>query len=155
MSLDSVSQIVPESVVESVLLEVNGLSDDQARSLIQRLSRRQPALLAFVSAFSEDLGTDGAEHAGYMFVTIVRMFGAHFDKRLQEVGQKRIESKYEEHINALDGLTNADERWLERAAAVQGEKQPWVWKYVVCNRSERLILLSNKRWYHKIYRRFW
>jgi hypothetical protein len=131
MRLDSVSKIIPESVVESVLLEVNGLSDDQARDFVLRLSRRQPALLAFVTVFSEDLGSDAAGQAIYMFATVVRMFETHFDKRLQEVGKKRVESRYEEHVHTLEGLTGADERWLERVAAVQSEKQPCVWKYVV------------------------
>src|SRR5437660_11359089 len=58
---DSASKIVPEQVVEAACLEIGGLSEDQARLHMQRLSRRQPALLAFVTAFSEDLTKDGAE----------------------------------------------------------------------------------------------
>ena len=49
---DSASKIVPEQVVEAACLEIGGLSEDQARLHMQRLSRRQPALLAFVTAFS-------------------------------------------------------------------------------------------------------
>ena len=128
---DSASKIVPEQVVEAVCLEIGRLSEDQARLLVQRLSRRQPALLAFVTTFSEDLSKDGAELGIYMFVAIVHMFEMHFGKRLQNVGPKRIESMHEENVNMLDGLTGAHERWLERAAVAQSEKQPWVWKYVV------------------------
>ena len=128
---DSASKIVPEQVVEAVCLEIGRLSEDQARLLVQRLSRRQPALLAFVTTFSEDLSKDGAELGIYMFVAIVHMFEMHFGKRLQNVGPKRIESTHEENVNMLDGLTGAHERWLERAAVAQSEKQPWVWKYVV------------------------
>ena len=58
---DSAWKIVPEQVVEAACLEIGGLSDDQARLHMQRLSRRQPALLAFVTTFSEDLSKDGAE----------------------------------------------------------------------------------------------
>ena len=128
---DSAWKIVPEQVVEAACLEIGGLSDDQARLHMQRLSRRQPALLAFVTTFSEDLSKDGAELGIYMFVAIVHMFEMHFGKRLQNVGPKRIESMHEENVNMLDGLTGAHERWLERAAVAQSEKQPWVWKYVV------------------------
>ena len=128
---DSPSKIVPEQVVEAAWLEIGGRSDDQAHLHMQRLSRKQPALLAFVTTFSEDLSKDGAELAIYMFVAIVHMFEMHFGKRLQNVGPKRIESTYEENVKILDRLTGAHERWLERAAVAQSEKQPWIWKYVV------------------------
>ena len=128
---DSAWKIVPEQVVEAACLEIGGLSDDQARLHMQRLSRRQPALLAFVTTFSEDLSKDGAELAIYIFVAIVHMFEMHFGKRLQNVGPKRIESMHEENVKMLARLTGAHERWLEQAAVAQSEKQPWVWKYVV------------------------
>ena len=128
---ESESKIVPEQVVEAAWLELGGLSEDQARLHMQGLSRRQPALLAFVTAFSEDLSEDGAELGIYMFVAIVHMFEMHFGKRLQNVGPMRIDSIYQENVDMLDRLIGADERWLERAAITQSEKQPWVWKYVV------------------------
>jgi len=128
---DSASKIVPEQVVEAACLEIGGLSEDQARLHMQRLSLRQPASLAFVTTFSEDLSKEGAELGIYMFVAIVQMFEVHFGKRLQNVGPKRIQSLHEENVKMLDRLTGAHERWLERAAVAQSEKQPWVWKYVV------------------------
>src|SRR5215510_13437238 len=127
---DPASKIVPEQVVEAAWLEIEGLSEDQARLHMQRLSRRQPALFAFVTAFSEDLSKDGAELAIYMFVAIVHMFEMHFGSRLQNVGPKRIDSMHEENVKMLDRLTGVHERWIERAAT-QVEKQPWIWKYVV------------------------
>jgi hypothetical protein len=125
------SRIVPEQVVETAWLEIAELSEDQARLHMQHLSRRQPALLAFVTTFSEDLSKDGAELGIYMFVAIVHMFEKHFGRRLQNVGPKRIESTHEENVKMLDRLTGAHERWLEQAAVAQSEKQPWIWKYVV------------------------
>ena len=131
MNQDSASKIVPDQVVEAAWLEIGELSEDQARLHMQRLSRRQSALLAFVTTFSEDLSKDAAELAVYMFVAIVQMFEMHFGKRLQNVGLKRIESIHDENMKMFDRLTGAHERWLERAAVVQSEEQPWVWKYVV------------------------
>jgi hypothetical protein len=128
---DSASKIVPEEVVEAAWLEIGGLSEDQARLHMQHLSRRQPALLAFVTAFTEDLSEDGAELGIYMFVAIVHMFEMRFGKRLQNVGPKRIDSIYQENVEMLDRLIGADERWFERVAITQSKKQPWVWKYVV------------------------
>src|SRR5215468_10336832 len=121
---DSAREIVPEQVVEAAWLEIGGLSKDQARLHMQRLSRRQPALLAFVTAFSEDLSKDGAEFAIYMFVAIVHMFEMHFGKRLQNVGIKRIESIHEENVKSLDRLIGANERLLEQTAVAHAEKQP-------------------------------
>ena len=128
---DFASRMVPEQVVEAAYVEIGGLSEDEGRVLMQRLSRSQPALLAFVTTFSEDLSQDAAELAVYMFVVVVRTFELHFGKRLQNVGPKRIESLYEENMNQLDRLQGADERWLERTAIAQSEKQPWVWKFVL------------------------
>jgi hypothetical protein len=128
---DSDSKVVPEQVVEAGWLEIGGLSEDQAPLHMQSLARRQPALLAFVTAFSEDLTKDGAELGIYMFVVIVHMFEMQFGKRLQEVGPERIESIHDENMKMLDRLTGADERWLEHAAVTQSEKQPWVWKFAV------------------------
>jgi len=128
---ESASKIVPDQVVESALLDIAGLPEEQASRHMQRVSRLQPALLAFVSAFTEDLSQDAAELGIYMFVVIVRMYETQFGKRLQNVGPKRIESIYDDNVKLLDGLIGIDERWMERVAIVQGEKQPWVWKYVV------------------------
>src|SRR5262245_47316054 len=128
---ESASKIVPEQVVDAACLEIGGLPEDQGRVPMQRLSRRQPALLAFVTTFSEDLSKDGAELGICMFVAIGHIFETHFGKRLQNVGPKRIESMHEENVKMLDRLTGAHERWLERAAVAQSKKQPWVWKYVV------------------------
>ena len=127
----SASKIVPEQVIEAAWMEIGELTEDQARLHMQRLSRRQPALLAFVTANSEDMSEDGAELGIYMFVTIAHMFEMHFGKRLQNVGPKRIESIHDDNVKILDDLTVADERWLERAAVAQSERQPWVWKYVL------------------------
>jgi hypothetical protein len=125
------SKNIPDEIVEAACAEIAELSEDQARLHIEKLSGRQPALLAFVTTFSQDLSDDGAELGVYMLVVIVQMFEKHFGKRLQEVGPGRIESVHEENMKTLDRLTGADESRIERAAIDQKEKQPWVWKYVV------------------------
>ena len=128
---DSASKIVPEEVVEAAWLEMEEMSDDDGQLRIQHLSRKQPALLAFVTALSEDLGKDVAGIAIYMFVAIARMFEMQFGSRLQNVGPQRVEAIHDENVNELERLTGAHERFVERAADTLGEKQPWVWKYVV------------------------
>src|SRR5262249_19047643 len=106
---DSAWKIIPEQVVEAASQEIGGFSEDQARRRMKRLSRTQPALLAFVTAFSEDLSSEGAKSGIYMFVVIIQMFEMHFGKRLQNVGPKRIESTYDENVKMLDRLTDANE----------------------------------------------
>src|SRR5262245_16927386 len=127
---DSESKIVSEEAVEAAWQEIGGLSEDQGRQHMQGLSRRQPALLAFVTAFSQDLSQDAAELAIYMFVVVVCMFEMQFGKRVHEVGPKRIESIHDEQMKMLEGLAERNESWTERIAVAQAEKQPWVWKYV-------------------------
>src|SRR5215813_538892 len=128
---DSALKIIPEEVVEAAWKEVGGSSEHQARLRMQRISKAQPALLAFVTAFAEDLSHDAEELAIYMFVVIVHAYELHLGKRLQNVGPKRIDAVYDDNIKTLDRLIGADEQWLERTAIVQSEKQPWVWKYIV------------------------
>jgi hypothetical protein len=130
MKLQDSAKIVPAKVVEAAWLQIGEMSEEQAPLHMQRLSSRQPALLAFVTTFSEDLSKDGAEFAIYMFVAIVHMFEMHFGKRLQNVGIKRIESIHEENVKTLDRLVGANERSLEQTAVTRTEKQPWIWKCV-------------------------
>jgi len=128
---DSTSKIIPEHIVEAAYTEIGGLSDDQANLHMQRLGRSQPALLAFVTANSEELRQDAGEFAIYLFVVVVQMFEMQFGKRLQNVGMKRIESIHKENENMREHLSDAPERLFERFANVQTQKQPLVWKYVV------------------------
>ena len=85
---------------------------------MQRLSRRHPALLPFVTAFSEDLSKDGAELAIYMFVAICSHVRDAFRKTLAEhrLEADRFDVK---KVRVLDRLTGVHERWLERAAVAQ------------------------------------
>jgi hypothetical protein len=128
---DSAPKIVPDQIVEAAYLQIGELSDDQSRNHMERLFGRQPELLAFVTALSENLSDQGAELAVYMFVVVVHTFETHFGNRLQKVDRKLIKSTHKENMKMLDRLISADERWLERTAVAQSERQPWVWKYVV------------------------
>jgi hypothetical protein len=107
---DSARKIVPEQVVAAASREIEGLFEDQARHHMQQVSLAQPALLAFVTAFTQDLSAGDAELGIYMFVVVIQMFEMHFGKRLQNVGPKRIESIHDENMKILDGLTGVHER---------------------------------------------
>ena len=124
-------KIVTDDIVEAADIEIAGLSEDQAKLHMQRLGRRQPALLAYVTASSEDLSQETAEFAVYLFVVVVQMFEMQFGKRLQNVGIKRVESIHKENERMLEQLSGAHEHGFERIASIQAQKQPWVWKYVV------------------------
>jgi hypothetical protein len=124
------SKIVSEQTVEAAWKKIGGLSNDEARRHIQRIFRKQPALGSFVNAFSEDLSDSAAELAVFILVVIIEVFGAQFGKRLQNVGPKRIESIHADNLDMLERLIGADEQWVARAAVVESEEQPYVWKYV-------------------------
>jgi len=128
---DPASKIVPDEIIDAAVTEINEFSDNEGKRFMDGLSRRQPALLAFVTASSEDLTPDASELAIFIFVVIVRTFEMHFGKRLQNVGMKRIESIYEENEKMMEQLVGAQHGALESFAGVQIQKQPWVWKYVV------------------------
>jgi citrate lyase gamma subunit len=123
--------IIPEALVEATWEEVAVMPEDKAAIEIDRLSKTQPALLAFVFADTEDLSHEAHEIAVYMFFVILRVFEKHFGNKLKQVDIQTVTRLQKEIEQALETLGNADDSALERAAIAQNEAQPFVIRYVV------------------------
>ncbi len=125
------TSIIPDDLVEAAWEEVAVMPEDKAALEIDRLSKAQPALLAFVFADTEQLSHEAHELAVYMFFVILRVFEKHFGKKLKQVDVQTITRLQKEIEETMESLGNADEKALESAAIAQNEAQPFVIRYVV------------------------
>jgi hypothetical protein len=120
---------IGEDVVDNVCEEVAGFSEDQARSEMATISEKQPALLAYVMASTEDLSEDAHELGIYMFVIIHRTFQKQFGKRLQNAGLARVEEIRDANEKKLEELVGKDDEVLETAVRLS-QTQPALFGYV-------------------------
>ncbi len=74
------NQSIPEDLVDATWQEVSEFSEEKALREMNRLTKAQPALTAFVMARSEDLSHDARELGIYMLLVISRMFEKQFGK---------------------------------------------------------------------------
>lgn len=123
------ADVISEETLDSACEEIGNLSDQEGRSEIERLSKNQPALLAYVMASSEDLSTEAQEIALYMFVVLHKSFEKQFGKRLQNAGMKRIEQISDANMQAMDELIGHEED-IEEAAVNHSRNQPNLFRYV-------------------------
>lgn len=122
--------MVAEDAVEASWREIGALSPDRAQRHMLQLGRRQRELLAFVTTMTEDLSVAAQETAIYAFVVICRMFERDRRKPLPRARRRDIVAAYEKINEQLGRLVTADERFLERHAAVSTGNEPWVMRYV-------------------------
>jgi hypothetical protein len=66
--------MVTEETVEASWQEIGALSPERAHRHMMQLGRRQPELLAFVTAMAGNLSEAGQETVIYAFVVICHMF---------------------------------------------------------------------------------
>ncbi len=81
--------MIDEETVESTWREVAQTEPRKAHKLIIQLSRKQPALPAFIMARTSELSTAAQELAVYMFVVIHRMFEKR-GKKIRRISERDI-----------------------------------------------------------------
>lgn len=118
--------IISPTIVEETWHDVSSISPAKAEREMMRLSKRQPDLFAFAAAWTEDLSRDAAELALYLFYTVYRMFERASPDKIKRIKPEQIIVCYEENETLFAALEGADDRSLERAAAVQSSRQPYV-----------------------------
>jgi hypothetical protein len=120
---------ITEEILEVAAEEVGNYSDEEARSEMERISKLQPALLAYVIAGTEDLTEQAQEIALYVFVVIHKAFENQFGKRLQNAGMKRVEQICDSNDEALEEMVGNEED-IMKAAMLYAEKQPTLFAYI-------------------------
>ena len=122
--------MIPDEIVEKTWREVASFDASKARHSMGKISKRQPALLAYVMAEMHESRPDAQELAVYLFYVVCRMFGRLPGHRLKKVSISQVERRADENEAMLERLENADDRFLKRAAQVEAESQPYVVRYL-------------------------
>ncbi len=120
---------IPEAVVEKTWQEVAGFSPARAKRELMKLANSQPELLTFLKEFTKEWNREVGELAIYMFVVVYRMFQDTYGK-IQRICPRDIIEFYEHNEAVMDILVGAHKKFLDRVAALEGAKQPYVVKYV-------------------------
>lgn len=121
---------IPEDIVENTWREVASFASRDAWRAMEKVTKRQPALLACVMAETRDCGSDAQELAVYLFFVVLRMFDRLPGHRLKRVSIQQVERRAAENEAALERLEGAHEGFIERTAQVQAESQPHVLGYL-------------------------
>jgi len=124
------AETIPQSVIESAWNEVANMEESQGQKEIERISKNQPALLAFVMADSEDLSEDAQQLGLFIFVIVLRMFEKHFGAKLKSVELEDVQRLRDNTEESLIALQDADEKTLEQTLTAQMSNQPFVMKYI-------------------------
>jgi hypothetical protein len=121
---------IPQSIIESAWNEVANMEEAEGQKEITRISKQQPALLAFVMADSEDLSEDAQQLGLFIFVIVLRMFEKQFGEKLKSVELENVQRLRDQTEEALAALQDADEKAREDAISAQASNQPFVMKYI-------------------------
>ena len=97
---------------------------------MEQAATRQPALLAYVMASTAHSRAAVQEMAVYLYYVILQIFERGVSRRLGSISTSVIDQISKRNESTLDKLAGADERFLERAAQVQAETQPYVVRYL-------------------------
>lgn len=123
--------MIDAELVERTWQEAAQIPPRQAAREMEKLAQKQPNLLAYVMAHSDELEPQARELAIYLFFVVTKMFEEAAGGKLAEVSEEALLAQMEASESFFEGLANADEKFLERATEVQAARQPFVMQYVV------------------------
>jgi hypothetical protein len=121
---------VPDDIVESTWREVASLESGAAWRAMEKVTKRQPALLAYVMASTKDSRPQVQELAIYLFFVVLRMFERLPGHQVKRVDIGKVERCAGENEARLERYSVAHERFLEREAQSQAHTQPHVLRYI-------------------------
>jgi hypothetical protein len=122
--------MITDDVIEAAWNEIASLPESKAEQEIQRITEKQPALLAFVMADTNDVSQEAKELGLFLFVIVLRMFEKHYGSNLRTVEIERIEQLQDQLEKSLEALVNLEGEELEQAVLAQASAQPWVIQYI-------------------------
>jgi len=122
--------MVSEEIVEGTWREVAVIAPKLAQSEMYRFARRQRELLVFVTAMTNALSSDARELATYALFVIYRMFEKSSGSTVRKIRRREIAAAFEVNQEQFERLATSHPRFLQRAAVVAGEDEPYVMRYV-------------------------
>ena len=122
--------MIPKDIVESTWREVSSFERRDVGRLMNKITKRQPVLLAYVLGETQECRSDAHELAVYLFTVVFRMFERLPGQRLKRVSIKQVERRAAQNETLLEQLLGAHDRFVERTAQIQAEGQPHVFDYL-------------------------
>jgi hypothetical protein len=122
--------ILSEEYVEKTWQQVAGFTPDRANKEMVAMGKKQPELLAFLMAYTDDLQQEVKELAIYIAFVVYKMF-LDSGSKIPKISSREIMGRYEENMGLMESLEGADDKFIERIANIQVSNQPYVIKYVL------------------------
>jgi len=122
---------IDASRVEATWREVARLPPSRVPAEMQRASREQPDLLAFVLGATEGLPRPVSELAGYIYFVIWRAFRDDTKGRIPQVKAGAIQRTLARNEKSLSGLDGEDPTLLAEALVAQTTRQPALVAYLI------------------------
>lgn len=124
-------ETINEDLVEETWKEVAAFTTKLINKEMQNIGKEQPALLAFIVEFTEELDQEVKELAIYMFFNVYRMFKKGFGKKIKPISPDEIMEYYESNEDLMQSLEGAHDKFYDRIARIQVSGQPFIMKHVL------------------------
>ena len=122
--------ILSEQFVEKTWQQVADFTPARAKKEMLAMGKHQPELLAFLTAFMDDLQQEVKELAIYIAFVVYRMF-LDASGKIPKISSKEIMSKYDENMRFMESLEGVHDKLINKIASVTVSQQPYVMKYVL------------------------
>lgn len=119
-----------EEFVEKTWKSVADFSPARANKEMLAMGKNQPDLLAFLTAYIDDLQQEVKELAIYIAFVVYKMFHDSAGK-IPKISSREIMVRYDDNARFVESLEGAHEKIIERIAKITVFKQPYVMKYVL------------------------
>jgi hypothetical protein len=119
-----------EGFVEKTWQKVAEFTPDRASKEMHAMGKKQPDLLAFLMAYTDDLQQQAKELAIYIAFVVYKMF-LDSSGKIPKISAKEIMARYDENTRLIESLEGADDKFIDRIAGVQVSRQPYVMGYVL------------------------
>ena len=119
-----------EEFVEKTWQKVAEFTPEMANKEMQAMGKKQPELLAFLMAYTDDLQQEAKELAIYIAFVVYKMF-LDSSGKIPKISAKEIMAGYDKNAHLIESLEGADDTFIDRIADVQVSKQPYVMRYVL------------------------
>ena len=119
-----------EEFVEKTWQQIAAFTPDRANKEMIAMGKKQPDLLAFLMAYTDDLQQEVKELAIYVAFVVYKMF-LDSSGKIPRISSREIMARYNENTRFIESLEGAHDKFIDRIASVQVSKQPYVMKYVL------------------------
>ncbi|MGE5300399.1 MAG: hypothetical protein ACM3MB_05485 [Acidobacteriota bacterium] len=119
-----------EQFVEKTWQQVADFTPAKAKKEMLAMGKNQPDLLAFLTAYVDNLHQDVKELAIYISFVVYKMF-LDSSGKIPRISSKEIISRHGENTRFIESLEGVHEKLFNRIASVTVSKQPYVMKYVL------------------------